>query len=208
MSRLIFLLLTGLLVSGCGSSDGSGDSTSSPGTTPPVLQPIPPPVSTARTWRVQGHVGPGGTFTGTFTYEKDAAPIAENVRGNQNVLYPLTAWDMTATVPPIISSVTGLPIPGLEPVVFFKKTGFVDTSELCFNECIFDPNDFSRLVFHNGMQTLVLLFLLPAPRATLPTEAGDWGVVEPRGSYLESGNSWDATFQYRMVVTDAELTTD
>ncbi len=197
--RWTILLTAALLLNGCGAGESQPDTTSQISQPqPPVIQP-PPPAATTRTWAVQGHTADGGTIDGTFTYEKDAAPIAENVRGNQNVIYPLKAWDIQAH-----PTYQGIPIVGLPPVLFFKNTGFVDTSELCFNECILDPNDFSRLVFSNGLQTLVLTFRLPAPQTALPVEAGDWGVFEANASRLQSMDL-AGTFQYLMVVRNVEL---
>src|SRR4026208_1221054 len=198
--RWTILLTAALLLNGCGAGESPTDMTSQTvQPPPPVIQP-PPPAATTRPWVVHGQTTDGGTFDGTFTYEKDAAPIAENVRGNQNVIYPLKAWDIQAH-----PTYQGIPLVGLPPVLFFKNTGFVDTSELCFNECIFDPNDFSRLMVSNGLQTLILAFRLPAPHTMLPGEAGDSGVFQSNASDLRSVELSGA-FQYLMVVRSVDIT--
>jgi hypothetical protein len=207
--RWTILLTVALLLNGCGAGESQPDTTSQISQPqPPVIQPPPPPViipppeaATTRTWIFHGQLANGGTVDGTFSYEKDAAPSAEQVHGlTPNAVYPLTAWAIEARI-----NFTGTGIVGLPSVVNFSHTGFVDTSELCFNHCFLDPRDVARLVFDNGMQTLVLVFILPAPHTTLPVEVGDWGTFEPRASYVQSGNPSDETFQYRIVVTESEL---
>jgi hypothetical protein len=115
-----------------------------------------------------------------------------------NVVYPLTAWHIEARP-------TYRGLPQGPPVVFFMNTGFVDTSELCFNHCTFaSTEDAAKLIFSNGLQPLTLTFHLPAPHTALPVEAGDWGVFHPNGSHLRS-NDPSGVFQYLMIVRDSEL---
>ena len=113
-----------------------------------------------------------------------------------NVVYPLTAWTIDAHI-----NFTGTGIVGLPTELVFSNTGFVDTSELCFNHCYLDPRSVARLAFKNGQQTLVLVFVLPVPHTTLPVEARDWGVFETNASHLESMDL-AGTFQYLIVVRE------
>ena len=184
--KTILILCTAILLSGCGGSESQDIST-------PILT---PPAAATRTWTFHGQIENGGTVDGTFTYEKDANPSAEHVRGlAPNVVYPLTAWDLTAR----LSVSTGATF-----VEHFSQTGFLDTSELCFNQCDTGLRSTSRVHFDNGTTQLTITFVLPVIQTTPPVEVNDWGVFDSPASKLVHFPD-GGTFLYVRTVTNGVL---
>ena len=180
-------LVGGVLLAGCGSG----------GTPDPIVPvqspPEPPAPSSVRVWAITGTLATG-TLSGTFSYDLTTPAYATDAHGLvPNVLYHLTAWDLTITPTDLNAA-----------LIHFVSDGSTVLDELCLGECIFDPRLLIRLLLKTEQQSLQLVFEPPVAMQ-IPTTVVEWGLFDSRASALRAIQA-DGTFASLILVLGVTLT--